>query len=123
MRITRQVFAGAACVSLLAISLAGCTEKPVRVVRGLPHPSVSPVKAITDMVPIPWCLSQYGDSTVYPCKWDSRERYTIGWDRDTLPVALYVRRELGCPLPLPKQVSCFWAPQDRAPGGEGNDGQ
>jgi hypothetical protein len=66
-----------------------------------------------DLSSIPWCSDQHGSSTTYPCKWDSRERVTTGWDSGVPPVALYVRRSQGCPLPVPPKVSCYWAPQDQ----------
>ena len=66
-----------------------------------------------NMSRIHWCADQHGNSAAYPCKWDSRQRPTQGWGHDTRPVALYVRASAGCPLPLPKEVSCYWAPQDQ----------
>jgi hypothetical protein len=87
---------------------AGCAK---RVARVLPHPS--PAAPITDMTLVPWCHDKGGTSFVYPCKWDSLVSPVPSWGRDVLPIALYVRRDLGCPLPLPEKVTCYWAPQDR----------
>lgn len=68
---------------------------------------------------VPWCDDQHGHSSVYPCKWDTRERPAVGWDAQAAPVAVFVRRSVGC-APLIGRVkiseddsvawACYFAP-------------
>lgn len=105
---TRKILAVAAL--LLLASVAGCATaypgKPAQL-AGAPvdgAPAIKPpvwIEASDTRIPIeaiPWCDDQRGWSSVYPCKWDSRVRPVSGWDAQAAPVAVFVRRSVGCGL-------------------------
>ncbi len=92
-----------------AFAVAGCQDHGRVPPKRIPSPA--PVAVNIDSVP--WCLSDTGSATTYPCKWDATRSPAPNWDRTVPKVALFVRSSDGCPLPLPQGVSCYWAPVDR----------
>ena len=95
-----------ASLAVLAATVA-CVDK--RVVKTI---NPSPVTTM-NLDYVPWCLDELGASLVYPCKWDSRIRPVTKWAPGQLKTAIWVRRAIGCPIPLPEGVTCFWAPMDQ----------
>lgn len=63
-----------------------------------PEPIITGVTLIyppdlrTPLSQVPWCADHHGNSAVYPCKWDKRERPAPGWDPQVPPVAIWVLR-------------------------------
>jgi hypothetical protein len=90
---------------VVPILLFGCDRRE-------PGPAPSPARSFS-MERVPWCFDRHGNSSVYPCQWDSRASAAPDWAPHVPPVALYVRAKAGCPLPVPRNVSCYWAPQDQ----------
>jgi len=73
----------------------------------------------TPVAQIPWCNDEHGHSSVYPCKWDARERPALSWDKDAGMVALFVIRTVGCETVIGKvrisevgnvSYGCYYAP-------------
>lgn len=105
------------------ILLAGCggraraqqAEEPV---DGAPTVHVTWIHAEDTRTPIadiPWCADSSGGGTVYPCKWDTRERPAVGWDPGAAPVAIWVRTGTPCPVGKVKVSednsvpwACYW---------------
>jgi len=92
---------------VLSFTVTACTQpKIVKVINP------SPVTTM-NLDYVPWCQDEHGNSLFYPCKWDSNIRPVYSWAPGQLKVAVWVRRHIGCPVPLPEDVTCFWAPVDQ----------
>jgi len=80
---------------------------------------IYPPDTRTPVAQIPWCDDEHGHSSVYPCKWDTRERPAPSWDKDAGVVALFVTRTAGCETVVGKvriseagnvSYGCYYAP-------------
>lgn len=84
-------------VALLGLACAS-GGRPAEPTPPPPQPVVTGVTLIyppdprTPLAQVPWCDDHHGHSSVYPCKWDKRERPAPGWDPQVPPVAIWVLR-------------------------------
>ena len=112
-----------ATLTVLAMLLAGCPGPAVIDEPAQARVYWSPqADTRTPIEEFAWCDDQHGNSVIYPCKWDSRLRRTIGWDAQAAPIAVFVRADPGC-APLVRRVktsednsvawACYYAPEDQ----------
>lgn len=93
---------------LVMVAVIAACQQP-RVVKYI---NPSPVTTM-DLERVRWCDDELGASQVYPCKWDSNIRPVTSWAPGQPKIAIWVRRAIGCPIPLPEGTTCFWAPVDQ----------
>lgn len=85
-------------VALLGLACASGGQPAGPTTPPPPEPAIGGVTLIyppdlrTPLVQVPWCTDHHGNSAVYPCKWDKRERPAPGWDPQVPPVAIWVLR-------------------------------
>lgn len=120
MRRVGLLVLGVVALFTLACATSGQPSEPTP--PPPPEPLVSGVTLIyppdprTPLAQVPWCADHHGRSSVYPCRWDKRERPAPGWDPQLPPVAIWVLRSpTACVnvtrfIRISERFSCFYAP-------------
>lgn len=117
-----------AVLAALVVGLA-CAEGGPPADPGTPPPPqpvitgftlIYPPDLRTPLAQVPWCADHHGNSPVYPCKWDLRERPAPGWDPQVPPVAIWVLRSPTACVDVTKIIkisekndvgfNCYYAP-------------
>lgn len=93
---------------IMVAALVACQNDP-RILKTI---NPSPVTTM-NLDYVRWCDDEMGASLIYPCKWDSNIRPVTSWAPGQPKIAIWVRRAIGCPIPLPEGTTCFWAPVDQ----------
>lgn len=115
-----------AVVALLTLACASGGQPAGPTTPPPPEPAIGGVTLIyppdtrTPLAQVPWCDDYHGHSSVYPCKWDKRERPAPGWDPQLPPVAIWVLRSPTACTNVTRFIrisekndvgfSCFYAP-------------
>lgn len=109
---------GAACATGVRPDAPASPPDPQPIISGV-RLSIPPDPR-TPLSAVPWCADSSGHSSVYPCKWDARERAPVGWDPQVPQVAIWVLRSpTGC-ANVPRFIrisenndvgfACYYAP-------------